>query len=345
MSTQKSSHEIEREVENSRASVQNTLNELRERMSPGQLVDEAMGYLKTSGGNEFAGNLGRSVRDNPLPVLLIGAGIGWLMMGGNTAQRPAASSPAVRPPQDTGYDNGAAGRSSAGPSLAERAGAAGGSLSDAVSDTGHKAAGAVSNVAGKLADAASSTYDKAADATSSTYEGARRTAHDVRDSVSGAVGALSSQASDLSQDAWHEAQRAGSQIQGQLARLLEEQPLVIGGIGVALGALLGAVIPRTQVEDQLMGDASDSLKATVTDTAKEQLAQAKDIAGRTYQDVAGKLGDTMDQSGLSKDAVVDTVTQAADQVRETITSAAEETKQQISRTAQAAKPDGGDRPT
>ena len=279
-------------------------------------------------------------------MLLIGAGIGWLMMGGNSAQR-SAGAPAVRPPpmpRDTsyGYNAGTAGRSSAGgSSLADRVGDAGSSLSDAVSDTGHKAAGAVSNVASKLADVASSTYDKAADATSSTYEGARRTAHDVRDSVSGTVGALSSQASDLSQDAWHEAQRAGSQIQNQLTRLFEEQPLVIGGIGVALGALLGAALPRTQVEDQLMGEASDSLKATVTDATKEQLAQAKETASRTYQDVAGKVGDALDQSGLSKDTIVDTVTHAADQVRETIASAAEETKQQIKKTAEA--PEQGDR--
>src|SRR5688500_14545107 len=86
---EKTSDQIEREVESSRASVQDTLRQLSDRMSPGQLVDQAFDYMKTSGGNEFASNLGRSVRDNPLPLLLVGAGIGWLMMGGQPATRRA----------------------------------------------------------------------------------------------------------------------------------------------------------------------------------------------------------------------------------------------------------------
>ena len=79
----RSAAEIEREVEQTRAGLTNTLDELRERASPGQLFEQALDYARSSGGNEFVRNLGTSVRDNPLPLLLIGAGIGWLMMSGN----------------------------------------------------------------------------------------------------------------------------------------------------------------------------------------------------------------------------------------------------------------------
>lgn len=76
----KSPDEIEREVEEARARLASTLGEIRERMSPGQLVDQAIDYARASGGGEFTRNFGRSVRDNPLPVALVGLGIGWLFM-------------------------------------------------------------------------------------------------------------------------------------------------------------------------------------------------------------------------------------------------------------------------
>ena len=82
----RSSAEIEREVEATRAGLTETLDELRDRASPGQLFEQALDYARTSGGAEFARNLGQSVRDNPLPLLLIGAGIGWLMMSGGNRQ-------------------------------------------------------------------------------------------------------------------------------------------------------------------------------------------------------------------------------------------------------------------
>src|SRR3712207_3589942 len=89
----RSSAEIEREVEDTRARLTGTLEQLRDRATPGQLFEQALDYAKQSGGTDFARNLAASVRDNPLPLLLIGAGIGWLMLsdrrqggtGGGTA--------------------------------------------------------------------------------------------------------------------------------------------------------------------------------------------------------------------------------------------------------------------
>lgn len=75
-----STNQIEREVEETRADLAQTANELRERLSVGQMVDEAGRMLRTSGGSDFLRNLGRQVADNPLPVLLIGVGMAWLMM-------------------------------------------------------------------------------------------------------------------------------------------------------------------------------------------------------------------------------------------------------------------------
>ena len=76
----KSSAEIEREVRQERAHVERTLDELQERLSPGQLIDQAANYLRGSGGADLMRNLGETVRRNPIPLALVGVGLAWMML-------------------------------------------------------------------------------------------------------------------------------------------------------------------------------------------------------------------------------------------------------------------------
>jgi Protein of unknown function (DUF3618) len=76
---EKSPDQIEREIKDTRAEIDRTLGALQYKLSPGQLLDQALGYLK-GGPGEFTANLGRSLRDNPLPVTLLGVSLGWLML-------------------------------------------------------------------------------------------------------------------------------------------------------------------------------------------------------------------------------------------------------------------------
>ena len=85
------SAQLEREAEDTRARFAQTLDELRERITPGQLVDQAVDYAKDSGGGVFVRNLGNQVTANPLPVALIGAGIAWLMLSNGRRSATAAS--------------------------------------------------------------------------------------------------------------------------------------------------------------------------------------------------------------------------------------------------------------
>jgi hypothetical protein len=74
---------IERDLEDTRQRIDITLSELIERMSPGELLDQALGYLRrgTEAPGRFAANLGHAVQDNPLPIALIGIGVAWLAVG------------------------------------------------------------------------------------------------------------------------------------------------------------------------------------------------------------------------------------------------------------------------
>ena len=68
-------------MEATRANLEDTVEALKGKMSLGQMVDEAAGYFKDSGGSELFANLGRQMRDNPLPLALVGLGLVWLMSG------------------------------------------------------------------------------------------------------------------------------------------------------------------------------------------------------------------------------------------------------------------------
>ncbi|MCC5882124.1 MAG: DUF3618 domain-containing protein [Halomonas sp.] len=74
--------ELEDEIRHSRAHLDETLHELESRLSPAQLKRSVKEYLPRRGGvgTNFIDNLSRSIRENPLPVLVTGVGLGWLVM-------------------------------------------------------------------------------------------------------------------------------------------------------------------------------------------------------------------------------------------------------------------------
>jgi hypothetical protein len=84
-----SSEAIKRRIEGTREAMDETLDELGNRLNPHSLLDDAMEIFrspraqetaKKAGGalSDFAQNLGRQVRDNPIPTLLVGAGLAWI---------------------------------------------------------------------------------------------------------------------------------------------------------------------------------------------------------------------------------------------------------------------------
>src|SRR3569833_806481 len=77
--------EIENDIERTRAEVSSTIDAIQSRLTPGQMMDQAFAYARTSLPADFGANLGNTVRDNPVPVALIGVGIGWLMMLGQNS--------------------------------------------------------------------------------------------------------------------------------------------------------------------------------------------------------------------------------------------------------------------
>ena len=64
--------------------------------------------------------------------------------------------------------------------------------------------------------------------------------------------------------------------------LVEEQPLMLGALGITLGAVIGAILPRTEQEDRLIGKVRDR----TVERVKESAAGAYDRARETVKDTS-----------------------------------------------------------
>ena len=89
-----------------------------------------------------------------------------------------------------------------------------------------------------------------------------------------------------------------------------DQPLVLAGMGLAVGAAIGALLPRTRAEDQFMGDVSDEVKEQTKEFAGEQFQKAKKVGERAY-DAAEQEAE---RQGVSGKAVA---SEAASRIKDT----------------------------
>ena len=80
MNEVRSPEQIERDINELRAQISDTLDAVQHKLSPGQLLDQALGYAKDGG--EIAANIGRGMRNNPIPASLFGLSLAWLWYSG-----------------------------------------------------------------------------------------------------------------------------------------------------------------------------------------------------------------------------------------------------------------------
>ena len=275
----RSAAEIEREVQQSRADIEHTLDAIQERLSPGQLFDEALGYFRGGRGAEFTRNLGNSIAANPVPIALMGVGLAWMMVSGQrSAHADRRSAPDdweedLDPIEDEYVAFAEQDISYLGPQSDP-----GGGLGEDLTEAGHTAREKIGEMGDRASDAAARARDRAREA------GAQ-----VRDQFGRARPARRERAHDARRRARHYGDRAR---QG-LLRSLDEQPLVLGAIGLAIGAALGAALPPTETEDELMGETRDKALRRATAMGREQAEKVRETAGAVAaaaRDEAGKQG-------------------------------------------------------
>jgi ElaB/YqjD/DUF883 family membrane-anchored ribosome-binding protein len=262
----KSPEQIQRDIERTRAEMGNTLDTIRQKLSPGQMLDEALDYLKGSGLSQFSSNLGETVQRNPIPVSLIGVGIAWLAMAGS---RPSYASTTWT--------------------------------------TTGRTHSRIGEVAGSAAARTGQVMQGARVRAGETRERLGDMAHNAQERVGEARERLGEMAYNARHQVGEAADRVRQQTQYQAARardtyyyLRNEQPLILGILGLAVGAVLGAGLPSTRQEDELLGEIRDEYVHRAKETGEEYLEQGKRLvtaAGEAATEQARKEGLTPEGQG------------------------------------------------
>src|SRR5437764_10637138 len=78
-----STAQLERETEDTRLQLSDSLEELRACMTPGQMLDQLTDYASDGAAGAFARNLRDQAVSNPMPLVMMGASLAWLAFGGH----------------------------------------------------------------------------------------------------------------------------------------------------------------------------------------------------------------------------------------------------------------------
>jgi hypothetical protein len=297
-----SSARLQREADAARVGLADTLGQLRDGMAPSALSGEALSLAKDTG-LSLVRTLSEQARANPVPALLIGAGLVMLLTRTTGGDVASVAGSALKSAASTGADAARHAAGAAGHAMKGAASAAAGAASsaattagDAVLDTAERAATAVGQKVGTLrerasggVDAAGERYAEVRDRVHEAADQGRRTLHDRQD-----------QARDLAQQARDKAQSMADDTTQSLKRLLDEQPILMAALGAALGAAVGAALPLSRQEQDLLGGVGASAVgagrealSSAAGVLREEVAQAdlgskaSELADKVVQGVAG----------------------------------------------------------
>jgi gas vesicle protein len=222
-----------------------TIDSIQYRLSPDFMKSRARRRMK-----QASKGLMDRIKDNPVATAVTGLGLYMLFRGGSSESSSYESAfgenhvmicDACGVPVDYHREQGH--------NFVERAR---GRASELGSEAQHRIADAAHNVADRASEAAHSVSERASDAKESLQHSASRAGHRAR-------------------------QRA-RQTSRRAQQRFDEDPLLMGAIGIAAGALLGALIPESGKERELMGEARDRVFDRAAALAREKGAQVREVA-------------------------------------------------------------------
>ena len=240
---------IRRDIERTQREMSRTIEEIQYRLSPRHMMEQTKQSVREAGLKTSRGMM-QKIKANPIPAAMVGIGLYLLARDNDESEI------------EYGYGQYAGG--------GERMPLAYSSVSEyrdldayGTDQDRSRMAGARSKVdeaRHKVSEAAGDAKERVHDAVDSARETAQETMHNLGDRAS----QFGSQARYMGR---------------QTRDTLQENPVALGLLALALGAVVGALIPETDRENQLMGATRDRLADRGKELAKEGVDKAKDVAG------------------------------------------------------------------
>ena len=253
--------QIRAEIEDTRAEMSQTINEIQERLSPehlmgqvketvreatigkvervmetiGEVTEPAREAMSRAGSTikEAGTSVGYSMWRNPIPLALIGLGVGMLFMksrrgngydswSGDTSLRPkrqnlTSGASGARQPDQTRYTTGSA-------------------------------------------------YNE------STFNQVKETA-----------GNLANRSTETLSNLGSKAREGANEVSNRFGQLLRDNPLAVGAVAMAAGTAVGLALPSTQFESEYIGETSERLVDKAEEVARGAIDKVQDAAKQMTQ--------------------------------------------------------------
>ncbi len=208
-------------------------------------------------------------------------------------------------------------------------------LYDRVSDGASRAADGARDKAQKAGDSVRSAGQSAADSVASARDSVSSRAKRIRRRLSHGTDTLSEEARERVISARWAAVRARRSVarraQGstdQAQRFFEDNPLVVGGLALAAGAILAGTLPRTRQEDDWFGEQSDRYydKAErILEDERQKALKVADRAAETAQEVLEEERAKIDDQAPGNKSAAEHI---ADEVRTGVSKVADASREE-----------------
>ena len=344
-------------VDQLKATVTDTASEIRQRISPENIKAEVSNYVRSKGesmlediaaaarrnpmqavavGASLAYPLLRFARAIPLPVLMVGAGIFFAGTKSGQSITQKASDMASDLSDELGRR---------GEDMAAQVGMAVSSAKDAASDAAERVGEVLSegadqvrrtatsatadlSMSDRLKDQATSVGDAINTRVSNMKDGASELAGSAmdssRDMAADAAAATRSAASsatnaglEMARDVRDKASEYSNRAGKTLVDTIQQNPLLVAGVGLLVGGLIASALPRSELEEDLVGDAAAAARRRASEAASKGFDAAKGAAGEILENVARQAG----AEGLTPDKLDESASEILQRVRRVAESA------------------------
>jgi hypothetical protein len=281
--------EIRESIEQTRAGMNETIDQLQERLSPSylkeQVKEEIREQYRQAKESVRAATIGkvedmvervsgsvyetrRSIVDtitaNPVPAGLVGIGLAWLWMNRRSDAGRGRYGYPDRYASPYRYDDAGRRYTARGATKSMR-----------------QAAGESWDGDGGNSNFASDAGDAITGVTDQVRETASRLADKAKDTVTGAVDQAQQKAGYVVDQAQYQARR----VEQRLGAAIQDNPLAVGAVALALGTALGVAMPQTRKENEWMGEARDTFVEKAQSVASEAMEKVQEVA----QQVSGEV--------------------------------------------------------
>jgi ElaB/YqjD/DUF883 family membrane-anchored ribosome-binding protein len=322
----KSVDQLREESERTRQALASTVTELRDRVgdsateiktivSPSHIKQEIRDYVRRES-ESLVETVQRKAKENPLQMAAIAAAVAypalgllralptplWLIGAGLflTSKRGRQAAEDLKTQVEDVVQQGTE-------KAADLAGAV-------RSDVENRVAGArygleevrdtVTSTVGGLADKARTVFHDARDAAAGLVEDGTKKATVAADHIGTA---FSQTTSSMKEGAGEMARTSRNSV----TDFINDNPLLVAGIGAAVGAIIAASIPPSEAENRLFGAGSEKLKEKAREAAAEGIDKVGDLAAET----AGSVAAAAAREGLDATGVQNALNKVADGVR------------------------------